>query len=133
MTLSSDELEILNYLKSWKGSFVTMVEICRCAGGRRKFKESPHWAKALMARLVDTQMVEVNERGHYRVVGDPDTISQTFETEILQAPKPAQTAAIVGDDYFPASPPNDDPSATDQWLSPHIAGILKKNAKKQEG
>ena len=53
MILSSDELEVLGYLKSWKGSYVSMVEICRCAGGRHKFKESPHWAKSLMTRLVE--------------------------------------------------------------------------------
>src|SRR5277367_2457936 len=84
MHLSSDELEILEYLKSWKGTSVSMIEICRCAGGRQRFRENPHWAKGLMSRLVDEQLVEVNERGHYCVVGEAE--NQGTEKNPADAP-----------------------------------------------
>jgi len=134
MILSSDELEILDYLKSWKGNFVTMVEICRCAGGRKKFRESPQWARALMSRLVESNLIEVNERGHYRVVGEVDTTSHEFATEFVPKPQPQgpKAATIVGDDYFPAQSSEDEDFSTERWVSPHIAEILKNSGKKFE-
>jgi hypothetical protein len=127
MMFSCDELEILEYLKSWKGTWVPMLEIARCAGGRRKFRESPNWARGLMARMMEAKLVEVNDRGHYRItvvedrpvtmekpkiagrhktkksrqVDDnyfpEDTIEQEPETPKLPV------AEVVGEDYFPAA------------------------------
>ena len=122
MVLSSDELEILGYLKSWKGKYVTLVEISRSAGGRQRFKETPKWANPLMARLVEMNLAEVNERGHYRAV---------FEEEA--------NASVVGDDYFPA-PKEPEPvesvapkptiSKQQRWIAPEYATILNKSGKK---
>jgi hypothetical protein len=133
MILSSDELEVLEYLKSWKGNFVSMVEICRCAGGRHKFKESPHWAKRLMSRLADEKLVEVNERGHYRYLGEPApegaegvvAASEDYFT-------PVENPLIVGDDYFPPPElPAEAPRAKPKrWVSPQFENILKKSGKK---
>jgi hypothetical protein len=129
MTLSADELEILDYLKSWKGSYVTMVEICRCAGGRRKYRESPNWARALMSRLVDGKVIEVNERGHYRVPLDQENVPEP-EPESTDAKPAPKTAMIVGDNYFPAASSDDDDAQ--RWISPQIAEILKNSGKKFE-
>jgi hypothetical protein len=146
MILSSDELEILEYLKSWKGMPISMVEICRCAGGRKKFRESPHWAKGLMSRLVDSKMVEVNERGHYRVLVEDEAAEQTSTAKPATKPV-AKEAHTVGDDYFPAADapqsieskvvdgdyfPSEDigSSNTEFWVSPQLAEILKKSGKK---
>lgn len=122
MILSSDELEILGYLKSWKGKFVTLIEICRSASGRQRFKENPKWANPLMSRLVEMNLAEVNERGHYRAVIEEDS-----------------TATVVGDDYFPA-PKESEPAETvpfkpiiskqQRWISPEFATILNKSGKK---
>jgi hypothetical protein len=136
MILSSDELEIIEYLKSWSGKYVAMIEICRCAGGRQKFKESPHWAKNLMARLVEANMVEVNDRGHYRVPCETKSHTETFRKKhhpaAHPAPQHAKTAVIIGDDYFPASS-NPDEAEPPKWLSPQFADILKKSGKKFSG
>jgi hypothetical protein len=147
MVLSSDELEILEYLKSWKGTPISMVEICRCAGGRRKFRESPHWAKGLMARLVESKMVEVNERGHYHapLEDEPKAPAPKPAAKTKALPKEAHT---VGDNYFPGkkeAPPVKGPkvvdgdyfpspegsgSNTERWISPQMAEILSKSGKK---
>jgi hypothetical protein len=148
MILSSDELEILEYLKSWKGTPVSMVEICRCAGGRKKYRECPHWAKGLMSRLVESNMVEVNERGHYRVLAEDEPKEQTPAAKPTTKAKPvAKEAHTVGDDYFPGADtpqsvestvvdgdyfPSEDigSSNTEYWVSPQLAEILKKSGKK---
>ena len=131
MTLSSEELEILEYLKSWNGKPVNMVEICRCAGGRKKFRETPNWAKPLMARLVEAKIVTVNERGHYQCgveAAAPKPVSP-----FANAVKKAKTAVIVGDDYFPVLDELTDISApppAQRYLSPQMAAILNKAGKK---
>jgi hypothetical protein len=138
MILSSDELEVLDYLKSWNGKFVTMVEICRCAGGRKKFREDAHWAKCLMSRLVDARMVEVNERGHYRVVSD-EPVAKKQVVGVLgddYFPKP-RAQGLVGEDYFPAASNAESETETepagDRWISPQMAQILKQAGKKLDG
>ena len=101
MILSADDLDILNFLKSTPGQFVSMRSISLRAGGRRKYEESPGWAKGLMAPLVEGGLVEMNDRGHYRSV--------EAATELVPAkgkantPPPPPKKKIIGDDYFPAS------------------------------
>lgn len=130
MILSSDELEILEYLKSWNGTYVSMVEICRCAGGRRKFKENPNWAKCMMSRLVEGHLVDVNDRGHYRISPERDS-AKVGENSLIVGDNyfPAEEAPnIVGDNYF--SPSETTEAPPERWISPHIETILKKAGKK---
>jgi hypothetical protein len=139
MILSAEELEILEYLKGYGGKYIPMVEICRRAGGRQRFSDSPQWARGLMQRLVDAKMVEVNERGHYRVEAQ-----EKHQTTASAPVKNTEGVAIVAEDYFPGAAPA---PATDtivdenyfappeqeddkQWVSPHIAEILRKSGKK---
>jgi len=137
MTLSSDELEILEYLKSWKGNSISMVEICRCAGGRRKFRESPHWARPLMARLVESHLIEVNDRGHYRF-NVPETaqpvenVAPVNENENYFPTPKQQSQGVVGDNYFSSSTQAETESdeRLSRWISPQMGDILRKSGKK---
>jgi hypothetical protein len=140
MNLSSDELEILEYLKSWKGTSVSIMEISRCAGGRKKYKDSPHWAKGLMSRLVENDFVFVNDRGHYCCVlekGDvsppPDSVTEPVSAPVDDNYFPVDEGppVVVGEDYFPTS--SETQSETSRWISPQIADILKKSGKKFDG
>ena len=102
MILSAEALDILSFLKTAPGKFVSMLEISRRAGGRRRFEESPAWAKNLMSPMMSEGLIEVNSRGHYRLKGTEQTPSQVPATKPSQIPwKPK--AKIVGDDYFPTS------------------------------
>src|SRR5690242_17205033 len=98
MILSSDELDILHYLRGWNGKFITLMEISRRAGGRRRYEESPNWPNGLMTRLVEAALIEVNERGHYRLLENEDY----FPPGTAIAPVTEATEAmIVDEDYFP--------------------------------
>lgn len=90
MVLSSDELEILTYLKSWNGEFVNVVDISRSCGSRERFKEFRYWAGSYMSRLIEANLVEVNERGHFRALTEQEA-----------------EGVIIGDDYFPAAAPSE--------------------------
>ena len=139
MLLSSDELEILEFLKSWNGEFISMLEICRRAGGRRKFKESPNWAIGLMGRLVDANLIQVNERGHYRFLNgteSPEEGNSPFiiEQQIIEedyfpshhGPK------VIGENYFPSSGTPDSPEdETRWWVKPELLDIPKRSKGKK--
>jgi hypothetical protein len=127
-TFSSDELEILAYLKSWDGKFLSLVDIARNASGRQKYRETPNWANGLMGRLIDAKLVEANERGHYRYVGETKPAQPKPKATLPPQPQTSKTATIVGDNYFPATEPPDPP--TPRWVSPQIEALLKQSAKK---
>jgi hypothetical protein len=136
MILSSDEIEVLEYLKAFNGEFVSMGEVCRSAGGRHKFRDSPNWARGIMPRLVDERLIEVNERGHYRYIatttdGSHKAVPEAGAAEDYFAPQDApKHPQIVGDDYFSPMEPLPPGNVKKQWVSPQIETILKKAGKK---
>ena len=80
MTLNAEALDILAYLKTAPNKFVSLLEISRRAGGRRRFEETPNWARNLMAPLMEAGLIEVNPRGHYRCVVHAKAEPQSQET-----------------------------------------------------
>src|SRR5882724_10387736 len=42
--MDADEQDICNYLKQWHKQFISGREICRRAGGKRRFRDDPYWA-----------------------------------------------------------------------------------------
>jgi hypothetical protein len=65
--MDADEREICIYLKSWGGQFVSMGEIARRAGGKRRYRQDPNWATLVLGRLVEKGLVESDSTGHYRL------------------------------------------------------------------
>jgi hypothetical protein len=103
MILSCDELEILDYLKLWPEKFIPLGEICRRAGGRRKFRDDPSWARSLMSRVVDAGLIKVNERGHYLIMRDEKSAPPAGKRHAApKPPPPLKRSIVVGDDYFPS-------------------------------
>ncbi|EEF62477.1 hypothetical protein Cflav_PD5112 [Pedosphaera parvula Ellin514] len=97
MDLSSDELEILDYLRCRGGEYVAIAEICRRAGGRKKFLESPNWAKNMMSRLVEGNLLQVDERGHFRFKMNNGVPAEKRKAEGYPHPD----SRVSGEDYFP--------------------------------
>ena len=104
MILSADASEIIAYLKTANGKFVSMAEISRRAGGKRRFEDSPDWAKHIMSPLVDAGMLEVNSRGHYRVPPTAQAPAQPQPAAKPATPPPRKhQGKVLGDNYFPES------------------------------
>jgi hypothetical protein len=127
-TFSSDELAIIEYLKSWEGKFLSLMDVARNASGRQKFRDTPNWANGLMSRLIEAKIVEANDRGHYRYIGETKPAPTKTKFTLPPKPQPNQTATIVGDNYFHAPEPPDAP--TPRWVSPQIEALLKQSGKK---
>lgn len=102
MILSADSLDVLNFLKSSPSQFVAMRAISRHAGGRRRFEESPGWAKGLMNPLVEGGLVEINDRGHYRIKSTEQNKPATRKPTPTPRASTHLRSGVVGDDYFPA-------------------------------
>jgi hypothetical protein len=65
--MTYEEMAIITFLKSTRDSFVGRREIARKALKRTLFEENPHWADAPLASLLDQDLVEQDESGHYRI------------------------------------------------------------------
>src|SRR5690349_11673037 len=65
--MDADEREIYYYLKSWRTEYLSAREICRRAGGKKKFRGNEEWAKPVLARMAEKGIVETDPAGHYRL------------------------------------------------------------------
>jgi len=65
--MDADEREIYFYLKSYKHEFISSREICRRAGGKKKFRADEEWAKPVLTRMVERGILEHDAAGHYRI------------------------------------------------------------------
>ncbi|MCU0786415.1 MAG: hypothetical protein MUF81_20710 [Verrucomicrobia bacterium] len=65
--MDSDEREIYFYLKSWKQEFISSREICRRAGGKKRFRQEEEWAKPVLLRMAEKGILETDSGGHYRI------------------------------------------------------------------
>jgi hypothetical protein len=65
--MDADERDIFQFLKSWGGNFIAAREVCRRAGGRRRFNEEPDWAKPVLLRMEERGILESNVTGQFRI------------------------------------------------------------------
>jgi hypothetical protein len=65
--MNADDREVCLYLRGWPGQFVSVAEITRRAGGKRRSREDPNWAIPVLSRLVEKGIVESDSTGHYRL------------------------------------------------------------------
>ena len=100
MILSSEALEVVAFLKTAHGKYVSLGEISRRAGGRRRFEESPRWARNLVQPLVEAGLIEANSRGHFRIKGGGPP--EVRPSKPVATPPAKQHGVVLGDDYFPA-------------------------------
>jgi hypothetical protein len=62
-----DEREIFLFLKTYGSDFVAAREICRRAGGKKRYHEDHEWAKPILHRMIERGILETNPEGQYRV------------------------------------------------------------------
>ncbi len=65
--MDADEREIYYYLKPWRNEFISSHEICRRAGGKRRFRHDQEWAKPILVRMAERGILETDASGHYRL------------------------------------------------------------------
>jgi hypothetical protein len=66
--MDADERDIVTYLKSWSGRFVSGREIARRAAGKRRYDKEPNWAIPILARMVEKGIIETDASAHFRLL-----------------------------------------------------------------
>ena len=65
--MDADEREVYLYLKGQPDQSFPATSICRYAGGKHKFRESPDWARPVLLRMLERGIVEIDTSGAYRL------------------------------------------------------------------
>jgi hypothetical protein len=64
--LSDAENRVLDFLSGNPETFFNRKEIARKAVKRREYEEDPNWSQAALPALVERDLIEQNDSGHYR-------------------------------------------------------------------
>ena len=65
--MGTDETEIYNFLRSFKATYVSVTEVSRRLGARRKFNLDRAWARPILIRMEMDGVLESNEFGEFRI------------------------------------------------------------------
>ncbi len=108
--MDADEREIYQFLKSWGSEFIGAREICRRAGGKRRFHEEPEWAKPVLLRMQERGILESNSTGHFRIKPVPKEkrdkqwvspdIAKILTASGVEVESAADDSGIAPDEYY---------------------------------
>lgn len=65
--MDADEREIFNFLKTFGEEWVASKEICRRAGGKKRFSQDNSWAMPILQRMKERNILEGDALGRYRI------------------------------------------------------------------
>jgi hypothetical protein len=65
--MDAAEREIYRYLKSRRATFVPARDIGRHVGSKRRFRYNPDWAKPVLLRMIERDILETDAEGSYRL------------------------------------------------------------------
>jgi hypothetical protein len=65
--MDADEREIYDYLKTFGEEWVAAKEVCRRAGGKKRYNEDNNWARPILLRMRETGIIEGDLVGRYRL------------------------------------------------------------------
>lgn len=65
--MDADEIEVFDFLKPFGEDWVNAKEVCRRAGGKKRYAEDNNWAKPILHRLKERMILEGDLMGRYRI------------------------------------------------------------------
>ena len=105
--MDADEREIFRFLKSWGSQFIAAREICRRAGGKKRFQEEPNWAMPTLLRMAGRGILESDATGHFRIkpISRKDKDKLWVVPDIAKIPeesgvKVEDTDDVAPDEYY---------------------------------
>ena len=90
MALGYEGQLIINFLKTAPKAFFSEHEIARKAGQKGHFRADPDWAKQILFRLANEDIIQTDAFGHYRIAPERE---QAKRWSIPLAPCVAQALA----------------------------------------
>ena len=80
--MDADEREIFEYLQTFGEDWVAAKEICRRAGGKKRFNEDNNWARPILQHMKERSILEGDELGRYRIRPKPKHKGKWVSPEI---------------------------------------------------
>jgi hypothetical protein len=65
--MNVDEKEIVEFLRTFKDVYVSVVEVSRRLGARKRFNLDRTWARPILLRMELDGVIESNEFGEFRL------------------------------------------------------------------
>jgi hypothetical protein len=65
--MDADERDIYQFLKTWGSEYVGAAEIARRAGTKKRYYKDPNWAKQVLMRMAERNILEGDSQGRYRI------------------------------------------------------------------
>ena len=65
--MGTDEIEVVEYLKSCPSTYVSVTEIMRRVGGKKRMQQDPDWVRPVVRRMLSDEVVESDEFGQIRL------------------------------------------------------------------
>ena len=105
--MDTDEREIFQFLKGWGADFINATEVCRRAGGKKKFYEDQGWAKPILLRMAERGILESDNSGRFRIKPVPrkakhtQWVSPDIAKILQENGVPVEGGSEIGpDDYY---------------------------------
>jgi hypothetical protein len=105
--MDPDEREIYLFLKAQPEAFVNVREICRRAGGKKRFHQDPEWAKPVLAAMLERGILERDILGRFRIKprSQKGKAKRWISPDIAQILKESgveveSTGDLESDDYY---------------------------------
>jgi hypothetical protein len=74
--MNAEQKTICEFLKTYRNLFVSVSEISKALGDRKRFDQDRNWARPILRRMEMEGMLESNPFGEYRLKNnDYDTVS----------------------------------------------------------
>ncbi len=67
--MNADETEVFEFLKQYPRVYVSVVEISKNVGDRRRFLNDRCWTRPMLRRMEMEGILESNPSGEYRIKG----------------------------------------------------------------
>jgi len=92
--MNADETRVCEFLKGYPGVFVSVTEISRRMGARKKFDKDRTWARPILRRMELDGILEANAVGEYRLKLRPNETT-TFKKALTQPGVSLGDTAII--------------------------------------
>src|SRR4051794_13055779 len=65
--MDADERDIYYYVKTHGRDFIPANEVCRRAGGKRRSRFNPEWARPALLRMAERGILEMDDERRFRL------------------------------------------------------------------
>jgi len=113
-----EQIEIYDFLKRFPQTFVSVAELSKHVGNRRRYNEDRTWARPILRRMEMEGWLESNSFGEYRLKRRPEDTETFLKAIKVPGMDLGDTTIIMSSDVKETLPNSPE---TDMWLKKSAA------------